>query len=208
MGGSRAKVGPDQEPAGWFDFVVVIDPETGLPVTYGGGGGGGGDVNITQVGGVDVGTDVPVSDAAAEASLSSIDTKLTDVASETTLQAVQAALETPADELPPEPLLATSSLTAATIAKSTSGDTTLVAAVSGQTTRVHRMKFTCDAAALILVKRGSTTIDRFRFPSTGGAAILEFSQQPWYVTAGNEAFVINSSTTANIDGSVEYVTSA
>lgn len=121
---------------------------------------------------------------------------------------IETALTTPVDALPPQPLQATTGLTVTTIAKNTSGDTTLVAAVSGQTTRVHRMKFTCDAANLVLIKRGSTTIDRFRFPASGGAAVLEFSSYPWYVTAANEALVINTSTTANVDGSVETVTSA
>ena len=110
--------------------------------------------------------------------------------------------------MPPEPLQATTGLTVTTITKSTTGDTTLVAAVSGQTTRVYRMKFTCDGANVVLIKRGSTVLDRFRFPASGGAAVLEFSSRPWYVTAANEALVINTSTTANVDGSVETVTSA
>jgi len=126
----------------------------------------------------------------------------------TLLEDIETALTTPVTELPPEPLQATTGLTVTTIAKSTTGDTTLVAAVSGQTTRVHRMKFTCDAACLVLIKRGSTELDRFRFPASGGAAVLEFSSRPWYVTGANEALVINSSTTANVDGSIETVTSA
>ena len=121
---------------------------------------------------------------------------------------IETALTTPVAELPPQPLQATTGLTVTTIAKNTSGDTTLVAAVSGQTTRVHRMKFTCDGANLILIKRGSTEIDRFRYPASGGALVLDFSSYPWYVTAANEALVINTSTTANVDGSIETVTSA
>lgn len=124
------------------------------------------------------------------------------------LEDIETALTTPVTELPPEPLQATTDLTITTIAKNTSGDTTLVAAVSGQTTRVHRMKFTCDGANVVLIKRGSTVLDRFRFPASGGAAVLEFSSRPWYVTGANEALVINTSTTANVDGSVETVTSA
>lgn len=124
------------------------------------------------------------------------------------LEDIEAALTTPVTELPPEPLQATTDLTVTTIAKNTSDDTTLVAAVSGQTTRVHRMKFTCDGACLVLIKRGSTVIDRFRFPASGGAAVLEFSSRPWYVTGANEALAINTSTTANVDGSIETVTSA
>lgn len=121
---------------------------------------------------------------------------------------IKTALTTPATELPPEHLQATTGLTVTIIKESTTGDTTLVAAVSGQTTRVHRMKFTCDGACLVLIKRGSTELDRFRFPASGGAAVLEFSSRPWYVTGANEALVINTSTTANVDGSVETVTSA
>ena len=124
------------------------------------------------------------------------------------LEDIETALTTPVDGGELVPLLKTTDLTVTTIAKSASGDTTLVAAVSGQTTRVHRMKFTCDGANLVTVKVGSTVVDRFRFPASGGAAVLEFSSRPWYVTGANETLVINSSTTANVDGSIETVTSA
>jgi len=129
-------------------------------------------------------------------------------ATEETLSEVKVALETPVAELPPQPLQKTTGLAVTTIAKNTTGDTQLVAAVSGQTTRVHRMKFTCDAANLVTIKVGSTVVDRFRFPASGGAAVLEFSSRPWYVTGVNQALTINCSTTANVDGSVETVTSA
>jgi len=45
--GTNTKVGPNQEPAKRFDYVVNIDPETGLPVV-GGGGGGSGDASASN----------------------------------------------------------------------------------------------------------------------------------------------------------------
>jgi len=214
--GTNTKVGPNQEPAKRFDWVALVDPETGEAAA---GTGGGGSISAEATAAppsYEEGASAPLSmdldgnlrvvgafEAPVGGSLE--DTQLMVLGA---VQAVQAAIEAPVDELPPEPLQATTGLVVATIAKTSTGDTAIVAAVSGQTTRVHRMKFTCDAANLILVKRGSTVIDRFRFPASGGAAVLEFSSFPWYVTGDNEAFQINCSTTANVDGSVETVTSA
>lgn len=90
----------------------------------------------------------------------------------------------------------------------TSGNTTLVAAVSGQTTRVHRLKLSVAGASIVQIKNGATVLEVFNFAGNGGSVVLDFSAEPWYITSVNAALVINSSTAVQVDGRVEYVTSA
>lgn len=105
-------------------------------------------------------------------------------------------------------LKTTTGLTLATLDTSASGDVTIVSATAGQTTRVHRMKIVAGAATVITIKRGSTVLDVFRADAVGFTIILRFDGYPWYVTAANEALVINNSVAVDLDGSIEYVKSA
>jgi hypothetical protein len=89
-----------------------------------------------------------------------------------------------------------------------SGDATVVAAVAGQTTRVHALRLSVAAATIVQVKRGATILEVFNFAGNGGAVVLDLSEDPHYITAANEAFVINSSAAVQVDGRAYYVTSA
>lgn len=107
-----------------------------------------------------------------------------------------------------EPLRKTADLTGAAINVSASGDSTLVAAVASQTTRVHRMWFVVGGATNITIKRGSTALTGAIPFNAGGSFVLDMSQRPHFITGTNEAFVIGSSAAVQISGRVEYVTSA
>lgn len=121
--------------------------------------------------------------------------------------ATNALLSTPALQLPPQPLLGASGLTRSIIAKTTAGDTNLIAAgAAGVKNRVHRLKFTVSGATLVTIKLdGGATLDTFRFPATGGFIVLEYQERPWYESGAAQAIIIHSTNAVNIDGSVEYV---
>ena len=107
------------------------------------------------------------------------------------------------------PLLATSDLSQAAISFSTSGDQVIVAAVSGQTTRVHRMILVVAPATNITIKNGAGTSLTGAMPlGAGGAIVLDFSNRPWFKTSVNTAFIINSSAAVQVGGMADYVTSA
>lgn len=106
------------------------------------------------------------------------------------------------------PLWTTTGLTGLRIATAVAGDNTLVAAVAGQTTRVHRLKLSVAGAVSVQIKDGATVLDVFNFAGVGGSVVLDFSSRPWYVTSANTALVINLSGAVQVDGRVEYVTSA
>lgn len=104
-------------------------------------------------------------------------------------------------------LLNPSDLSAAVVNIASATDTTIVAAVSGQTTRVHRLRLNVAAAQQITVKRGSTTLEVLNF-TAAGFLIYDVSGRPWYTTASNETLVLTTSTSAQVNGVVDYVTSA
>lgn len=107
------------------------------------------------------------------------------------------------------PLWSTSDLSFLTVTNAAaSGDTSLVAAVASQTTRVYSMRLSVAGATVITIKRGSTTLEKFNMAGAGGAVVLDLRDRPYYKTATNEALVLNSSTAVQIDGVLEYVTSA
>ncbi len=107
------------------------------------------------------------------------------------------------------PLWTTSDLTRVRVNTAVAGDNTIVAAVSGQTTRVHRMKLSVAGPVIVQVKDGAGTIlEVFNFAGNGGGLVLDFASRPWYITTANTAFILNLSAAVQVDGRVEYVTSA
>ncbi|MES2034888.1 MAG: hypothetical protein V4466_11995 [Pseudomonadota bacterium] len=123
-----------------------------------------------------------------------------------------AALTTPAPYLPlPGVQSATSPVVLTYDGKTatTSGDLTLVTATSSQFTWLHRMYCTVSGATTITFKHGSTTYaGGFDFPSTGGALNLEFSGWAYFVTAANEALILNSLANVNVKCQFWYVKAA
>ncbi len=103
-------------------------------------------------------------------------------------------------------LLGTKTLSSAVVSFSASGDNVIVAAVSGQSTRVHRLYFVADGATAVTMKRGSTALTGAMPLAAGVGIFLEFSSEPWYQTGVNEDFVIASSMPVQVSGAIEYVT--
>ena len=100
-----------------------------------------------------------------------------------------------------------SDLTAFVVNYSTTGDKTLVAAVSGQTTRVHRLRLNVAAANTITIKDGATTLEVLNFTGAGFLT-YDFASRPWYKTSANTALVLNVGSANQVNGVVEYLTSA
>lgn len=105
------------------------------------------------------------------------------------------------------PLSATLPTTRAQINITTTSLATIVAGASGQTTRVHRMKFTVSGATAVTIRRGGATLEVLTFAGPG-AVSLPFDPWPYYVTDAGEDFTLQSSNAVTITGSVESVTSA
>lgn len=107
-----------------------------------------------------------------------------------------------------QPLWPTNDLTGLRINTAASGDTALVAAVAGQTTRVHSLRLSVAGAVIVQIKNGATVLEVFNFAGVGGALVLDFRSRPWYLTTANTALNINLSAAVQVDGRIEYVTSA
>jgi len=127
------------------------------------------------------------------------------------------ALQEEVAYLPPQPILAIadaaySVLTPGTInLAAVSGDQTLVAAVSGQRTRVHRFCATFTGAAaetLVTFKRGTTAIGYARVPTTGLVIDWAFDSYPHLKTLDNEALIISPAAAVNIAGKYDFLTAA
>ncbi len=103
-------------------------------------------------------------------------------------------------------LMRTSPLTRLRINVASAGSTALVAAVAGQTTRVHRLTLSVAAANVVQIRDGATVLETFNFAANGGGVVLDFSQYAWFETTANTALNINLGTAAQVDGVVEYVT--
>lgn len=103
----------------------------------------------------------------------------------------------------------TSGLTAASVSVAASGDNTLVAGVAAQTVRVFRIFFVVAGAVNIQFKAatGGTALTGVMTMSAGGALVLDFSGEPWFVTATAGAFVLNLSAAVQVSGAVYYTQS-
>ena len=90
----------------------------------------------------------------------------------------------------------------------TSGDNTIIAAVTGQTTRCHRLHLTAAGAVNVQVKVGTTVVDTFQFVGAAPLPIvLDFNEEPYYETAVNQALIINLSGAVLVQGQMNTITS-
>ena len=99
-------------------------------------------------------------------------------------------------------------LTNAVVDIASSGDNTLVAAVSGQTTRIHVLVLVPDADVDVVLKTGSTALTGTLRLKANQPLALGFQAEPHFVTGTNEAFIVNLSGAVSVDGWVQYETSA
>lgn len=102
----------------------------------------------------------------------------------------------------------TDGLTEAIINFAASGDNTIVAGTASQTVRVYRIFFVVAAATNILIKDGAgTNLTGAMSFSQNGSFTLDLTSNPWFVTSGGNAFIINSSNAVQISGRAYYTKS-
>lgn len=108
--------------------------------------------------------------------------------------------------LPVTPSLPTAALsTRVAINAASSGDNTLIAAVVGQTIRVHKLFFVASGAVNIKFKDGASSDLTPATPFyAGGGVVLDFDGDPWFVTTAGNAFVLNLSAAVQISGRIYY----
>ena len=88
-----------------------------------------------------------------------------------------------------------------------SGDTTLIAAVAGLSTKVYSLRLSVAGAVIVSIKAGSTVLEVFNFVGAGTMAPLVLRFKPYFQTATNEALVINLSGAVQCNGAIEYTVS-
>jgi len=88
---------------------------------------------------------------------------------------------------------------------------TLVAAVSGQFTRVHRFwaSVTDNASTVTLTfQSGATVLGYAKVPTAGGIIDLPFESYPHFKTGANEALTVTPSVACDIAGWLDHITAA
>ncbi len=88
-----------------------------------------------------------------------------------------------------------------------SGDTTVISGVGGQTVKVYQIFFICAAATNITFKDGTTALTGAINQSANQGPVLDISAYPWFTTSTGNGFVINSSVATQCSGRVYYVQS-
>src|SRR5678816_3371905 len=94
------------------------------------------------------------------------------------------------------------------ISFNTTGDNTVVAALSNGQINVYGILFTVDAATNITVKSGATALTgALVFTGNGSSMTLELNMdEPYFYCPTNTPFIMNQSGTAQVSG-VAYYTS-
>jgi len=99
-------------------------------------------------------------------------------------------------------------MTEVRINQSASGDTTVIAAVAAQTTKIYAISLSVAAPTVIQIKNGAGSVLQEWPLAQNGGFVLTFMSRPWYTTSANTAFIINSSAAISVQGRAYYVTSA
>lgn len=84
-----------------------------------------------------------------------------------------------------------------------SGDNTIVAATAGKATQVLALLITAAGATTITAKQGSTALTGAMSLATAGhqdQLFLPFTGVPYFTTAANAAFILNSSNAVQVSG--------
>lgn len=103
----------------------------------------------------------------------------------------------------------TVTMSRAAINISSSGDNTIVAAVGGQTVRIHKLFLIASGAVNLKFKDGASTDLTPALPLQAyGAMTLDFDQEPWFITAAGNALIINLSAAVQVSGRVYFTQSA
>lgn len=151
---------------------------------------------------VDPATGLPPA-GAGDASEATLQLILTEIGDTNTL------LGTTVDTLAETPLMAASDLTGHNVSRTGAGETSMVAAVASQTTRVHAYAVTVPGAGTVEIRSGAsgTVLRKHIFPAAGGLE-RNHRERPYGKTGANTAlmFYWSGSGEAHID--FDYVTSA
>lgn len=94
-----------------------------------------------------------------------------------------------------------------TVNVAVSGDTAILAAVSGQTHRIHALEITAASAVKLILKDGSTGKRAYNLVA-GVPIIIPFRGRPLFKGTANTALVANLSSAVSIDINIDYLTSA
>jgi hypothetical protein len=88
---------------------------------------------------------------------------------------------------------------------SSSGDNTVITAISLTRFAIHRIWLVCAAATSLTFKDGaSTALSGAASMSANGGLTFDATGEPWFVTSLGNAFIINSSAAVQVSGMVYY----
>lgn len=91
------------------------------------------------------------------------------------------------------------------ISASSSGDTTLIAAIASTVIRVVNLCLIANGTVNVKFKRGSTDITGLYYLVANAGAVLPEASRGWFETGSNEALVINLSAAVAVGGHLAYV---
>lgn len=171
---------------------VTITPGTGASVATDEIGG----IHYQRVK-VALGADGSAADAASGAGT------VSDAVQRITLASDDPAVAALADLLAQLRPIAETDLSEVRIDVSSSGDTAIVGAEAGETTRVHRLILIAAEAVTVQIKDGSTVLLETPLVANQGF-ILGFEERPWFTTTANTALNINLSAAVSVQGRLYY----
>lgn len=95
-------------------------------------------------------------------------------------------------------------LTTASVSTSSSGQTALVSATGGQTTRLFSLFLVFEGATTFKIQSASTDLTGAMLMATGATICLDFNGEPYFVTVANEALNISLGSAVGCRGWVQY----
>lgn len=92
----------------------------------------------------------------------------------------------------------------AVVSFSASGDNDVIAALTGQSIKVHRLFLVVSATTNLTPKDGATAFTGAISMTANGSWVLDYTELPWFTTTAGNAFRINQSDGAQVSGRVYY----
>jgi hypothetical protein len=96
----------------------------------------------------------------------------------------------------------------ADISIASSGDNTVIAAISGKSIKVHQIWLTAVGGAVNLIFKdgASTSLNATAVPLTaaGSSMTFQYTGEPWWLTSPGNAFIINLSGAVSVTGRIYY----
>lgn len=97
-------------------------------------------------------------------------------------------------------------LQSAVISFASASDNEIIAAVTGKRILVHRLFLVCAGTTNLTFKRGTTALSGAIPMAANGGITFDITGEPWFTTGIAENFVITSSGSAQVSGTVYYDT--